>query len=55
MKKTLLFAAFLAAMTWASCQRIEPEEIIESPQPTESLVFTATTESSATKTALSDF
>jgi len=61
MKKFFYFAAF-AACVLTSCQRVEKEEDIKTPEENESqgkketpgLVFTATTESSATKTALEE-
>gem|GEM_PF-3841196 len=49
MKKFFYFAAF-AACVLTSCQQVEKEEDIKTP----GLVFTATTESSATKTALEE-
>ena len=49
MKKLFYFAAF-AACVLTSCQQVEKEEDIKTP----GLVFTATTESSATKTALEE-
>ena len=49
MKKLFYFAAF-AACVLTSCQQVEKEADIKTP----GLVFTATTESSATKTALEE-
>ena len=61
MKKLFYFAAFAACLL-TSCQQVEIEEDIKTPEENESqdkketpgLVFTATTESSATKTALEE-
>lgn len=54
MKKLFYFAAFAACVVLTSCQQVldiqEKEEDIKTP----GLVFTATTESSATKTALEE-
>lgn len=61
MKKLFYFAAFAACLL-TSCQQVEKEEDLKTPEENESqdkketpgLVFTATTESSATKTALEE-
>jgi len=61
MKKLFYFAAFAACLL-TSCQQVEKEEDIKTPEENESqdkketpgLVFTATTESSATKTVLEE-